>query len=356
MPPVITSAVASPLEVSTTRSTTIPSAHNTREPGVGDGIEVLHEHGAGIALVLTGGERRTSVRDQFHRAAGEGAHPDAGTLDVLEHRHGTAVPLGGSPDPFDQAAVAVVVAVAEVEAGDIEAGRHHLVDHFGGTAGRSQGGDDLGLARHRRSRYRWCRRFLGCADAGGRPPPRLRDAKTRLGSLDAGRRQALAQAVATHVITTCRAAGFEVLVVTGAPEVSAWCEALAIPVVADPGHGLDGAAEAGIAAAGSACGRWCTATCPCSPPPTSPMLPGVPELGPRCLAPSRDGGTNLIASTGGFPFRYGPGSFARHLGAAPDRSPQVMVTVGLAVEIDTPADLAAASAHARGGWMRGFLS
>lgn len=184
----------------------------------------------------------------------------------------------------------------------------------------------------------------------------FRDAKTRLDSLDAGRRQALARTVATHVVTTCRAAGFEVLVVTGAGEVTAWCSDLAIRVVADPGRGLDAAAGAGIAAAGA--GLWAVVhgDLPLLAATDLAAAAAHAGTGATVLAPSRDGGTNLIAASGGFPFRYGPGSFARHLSAVADRSPRVIVTVGLAVEIDTPADLAAAAAHPEGGWMRGFLS
>ena len=76
--------------------------------------------------------------------------------------------------------------------------------------------------------------------------------------------------------------------------------------------------------------------------------------GTKVLAPSRDGGTNLIAGLGAFSFRYGPGSFARHMAKAPGS--RVVVTTGLAVDIDTPADLTATLAHPEGAWLKRFLT
>lgn len=182
------------------------------------------------------------------------------------------------------------------------------------------------------------------------------DAKSRLDPIPPARRAALARAVADHVITTVRAAGVEVAVVTGSDEVAAWCADRRVARVADPGGGLNAAAATGVAAAGS--GAWGVLHG------DLPLLTGhdvaaavaAGSAGSTVLTPSRDGGTNLIVGTGTFPFRYGPGSFARHLAAAADRAPLVLVTVGLAVEIDTPADLTAAAAHPAGAWIRPFLS
>jgi len=62
------------------------------------------------------------------------------------------------------------------------------------------------------------------------------------------------------------------------------------------------------------------------------------------LAPDRAGtGTNamLVAPVGAIPYRYGPGSFEAHAGSAHDAglSLRVIRTLGLAFDMDTPADL-----------------
>ena len=63
------------------------------------------------------------------------------------------------------------------------------------------------------------------------------------------------------------------------------------------------------------------------------------------IAPDRHGaGTNAIALTdaSGFPFAFGPESFKRHREAAPKA--RIVERPGLGLDIDTPADLAAAMA------------
>ena len=59
---------------------------------------------------------------------------------------------------------------------------------------------------------------------------------------------------------------------------------------------------------------------------------------PAVLAPSRDGGTSLFCGSGPMRFSYGPGSFPRHLARAPDAA--IVSRPGLALDLDTPADLA----------------
>jgi len=57
------------------------------------------------------------------------------------------------------------------------------------------------------------------------------------------------------------------------------------------------------------------------------------------LVPSQDGGTNLIASEGPFPFAYGPGSFHRHFASVPRAT--IISTAELSIDIDSPTQLAA---------------
>ena len=75
-------------------------------------------------------------------------------------------------------------------------------------------------------------------------------------------------------------------------------------------------------------------------------LPAISAAGETvAIAPDRHGaGTNAIALTdaSGFPFAFGPESFKRHREAAPKA--RIVERPGLGLDIDTPADLAAAMA------------
>ena len=187
----------------------------------------------------------------------------------------------------------------------------------------------------------------------------LRDfgsAKSRLAEdLHPEVRARVAAAIAERVAAACTAAGFSVVVVTAAPDVIEWCHLRDLRVIADPGTGLDGATSAAIA---TTTGPWLVVHGDL-PLITSGDLAGIDDLvaeGRVVLAPSRDGGTNVIAASGEFRFAYGPGSFARHLAAAAHRHPLVLVRPGLAVELDTPTDLAATLRRADGRWLAAFLS
>jgi 2-phospho-L-lactate/phosphoenolpyruvate guanylyltransferase len=181
-------------------------------------------------------------------------------------------------------------------------------------------------------------------------------AKTRLAAeMSATDRARIAAAVAARVVAACRTAGWDSLVVSSAADVILWSEALKVRVVPDPGSGLDAAATAGIAIAPA--GPWAVIHGDL-PLITATDLDGIAAAaeGAVVLAPSRDGGTNLVAASGPFEFSYGPASFSRHLARVAARSPRVIIRVGLAVELDTPADLAAARAHPEGRWLSYFLS
>lgn len=180
--------------------------------------------------------------------------------------------------------------------------------------------------------------------------------KTRLATrLDPGTRGRLTAAVASRVAAACTGAGWEVLVVSSDLQVTSWCRDRDLIRLPDPGGGLDAAAASAVAAI---VGTWAIVHGDL-PLLTSSDLAGVAEAvdeGATVLAPSRDGGTNLLAGSGDFPFAYGTGSFARHLARASRRSPRILMRTGLAVELDTPADLAAARRHDEGQWLARFLS
>lgn len=181
-------------------------------------------------------------------------------------------------------------------------------------------------------------------------------AKTRLESaLSAGVRSRLAAAVAGRVVSACREAGWRVTVVSSAADVSTWCQQEGIERLPDPGGGLDAAALAAVAAAGDDPWSLVHGDLPLLTAGDLAGIPGRVASGQVVLAPSRDGGTNLIAATGPFRFAYGPGSFARHVARA-GRPIGVLVRPGLAVELDTPSDLASVRLHPDGRWVERFLS
>jgi 2-phospho-L-lactate guanylyltransferase len=183
------------------------------------------------------------------------------------------------------------------------------------------------------------------------------DAKGRLASaLDPGRRAALMQQAALRVIRAAAGAGAAVAVATPDPEVAAWADRHGADAVAEPpGGGLDGAAAAAVGSAVDAGVTWCIAhgDLPLlGPTDLEAML--EPAAAATVLAPSHNGGTNLIAGRRPMRFSYGPGSFRRHLAAAPDPI-LIHVAVATAVDLDTPGDLAAAARLSGGEWLASYL-
>jgi 2-phospho-L-lactate guanylyltransferase len=179
-------------------------------------------------------------------------------------------------------------------------------------------------------------------------------AKERLG-LAPDQRAAFAAATATIVATACEGAGLDLAVVTADDAVARWAADRGATVVPDPGRGLDDAAAAGVAAA---VGRPWVVIHGDLPLLTADDLAAPVEAlgsGTAVLAPSRDGGTNLLGSTSTITFRYGPASFARHLAAVGGARHLIVVRTGTAVEVDTVPDLVAAASLPGGGWLRRFL-
>jgi 2-phospho-L-lactate guanylyltransferase len=160
--------------------------------------------------------------------------------------------------------------------------------------------------------------------------------------------------MAGRVAGAWRAAGHAVLVVAGDDDVARWARERDLEVIPEPpGGGLDGSAAAGVAVALARNIPWTVVHADLPLFDTGDASAVAGAIGPDrvVLAPSRDGGTNLIAATSDFEFSYGPGSFVRHLWAARHRERVVVVRSGTAVEIDTADDLVAASAHVRGRWL-----
>lgn len=170
-------------------------------------------------------------------------------------------------------------------------------------------------------------------------PVRSLEGMSRLGDrLDVRQRSKLTQALTLRTATACERAGADVAVVTADAAVSAWATDHDIEVLVDPGHDLDAAARTAVA---EAQGRtWLVVHG------DLPLLThrDVAAVLTRCgpvpvLAPSHNGGTSVVAATAdSFPFRYGPGSFQRHLAAVAGRA-AVVTRPGLALDLDRSPDL-----------------
>jgi 2-phospho-L-lactate guanylyltransferase len=185
------------------------------------------------------------------------------------------------------------------------------------------------------------------------------EGKERLaGVLAQPQRSRLSRIVAASVVAACRDGGGAVAVVTGSPEVRRWAAAMDVESINEPaGGGLDGAATAAAVAAVRRGAAFAVvhADLPLLTPADVAAVIGALRPGGVVLAPSRDGGTNVLAATEPLRFSYGPGSFRRHLAEAAPRSPVVIVRPGLCIDLDGPDDAAAVAARPEGAWIGTLL-
>jgi 2-phospho-L-lactate guanylyltransferase len=149
---------------------------------------------------------------------------------------------------------------------------------------------------------------------------------------------------ATRVVAA--AAPLTVVVVTAAPEVRSWAEALGLDVVDDPGGGLDAAADAGRARVRSL-GLVRAVIAHADLPRAESLLPLARDDDREIVALvpcHRNDGTNVCSVPAATPFRfaYGPGSFRRHVAEAQRAGAAVRVVrrADLAFDVDVPSDLA----------------
>ena len=175
-------------------------------------------------------------------------------------------------------------------------------------------------------------------------------AKGRLTSaLDDADRRALVRRMAEQVLRA--AAPLPVAVVCDDPEVADWARSQGAIVLWEPGRGLNGAVQSGVAQlAGLGVRRVVVAHADL---PLARDLAGLVGFGGGTLVPDRrDDGTNVIVlPTGsGFRFSYGPGSFSRHLaeGRRLGLEVQVLREPSLSYDVDWPSDLPAAGGLAPG--------
>lgn len=174
------------------------------------------------------------------------------------------------------------------------------------------------------------------------PVKAFSDAKLRLApALSPGRRARLARAMATKVVES--AAGLPVAVVCDDQEVARWARDLGALVIWEPGQGLNGAVQHGVARlAGDGAEAVVVAA---GDLPLATDLRWVFEFDGITIVPDRHGdGTNVICVPAGcgFTFSYGPGSFKRHVDEAiKTGSPlRVIEDTPLAWDVDVPDDLA----------------
>ncbi len=181
-------------------------------------------------------------------------------------------------------------------------------------------------------------------------------AKARLAPLlDPPARARLGKAVAAHTAQAVAAAGAEPVLVTGDAGVARWARRQGLGAVRESGPGLDAAAASAVAAAAGRPWLVLHADLPLVTADDVRAVLDRLDAGAVVLAPSRDGGTTALAAPEPrFPFAYGPASFHRHLRAAAGRA-AVVVRLGLALDLDHPADLVAARAHPAGAWLGAVL-
>ncbi len=166
-------------------------------------------------------------------------------------------------------------------------------------------------------------------------------AKRRLGgSLSDTERIALVRSMAERVVRA--AAPLPVGVVCDDPDVAEWAAALGATVMWEPGRGLNGAVQAGVAHFARAGVHTVTVAHG-----DLPRAKGIGSLAPFdgvTLIPDRfDDGTNVLRLPAGcdFQFAYGPGSFRRHRAEATrlGLAVRVLRIPSLAYDVDWPADV-----------------
>jgi 2-phospho-L-lactate guanylyltransferase len=165
-------------------------------------------------------------------------------------------------------------------------------------------------------------------------PIRDFDGMTRLASaLPPEKRSDLSRALADLALEAVDGTSMTPLVLTSDASVAAWAAAHRVRVAADSGGGLSASVTAAVAE--HALPRWLVMHVDL-PLVTSDALQNLASAADEYLhaiAPSVDGGTNVIAGSGAFRFAYGPASFHRHLSRVPEAA--VVTDPALVIEIDT---------------------
>lgn len=155
--------------------------------------------------------------------------------------------------------------------------------------------------------------------------------------LSVSERRELARSIAQHVSGIVSAYG-SVICVTRDAEVAEWAARAGFSVVTDPGSGLNDACAIGVTGVES---RWAVlhADLPYLSHDDVRAALGAVAGDNVVLAPTHDGGTSFVSGADSrFRFSYGVGSFHRHLAHA-GRHVAIVMRKGLALDLDTSADL-----------------
>jgi 2-phospho-L-lactate guanylyltransferase len=173
------------------------------------------------------------------------------------------------------------------------------------------------------------------------PVKAFASAKARLAaSLDPPRRAELAKQMADHVLAA--AFPLPVAVVCDDAEVAEWARARTAIVLSEPGRGLNGAVEAGVAKLARAGASEVLVAHA-----DLPLAHGLAHLagfdGVTLVPDRREDGTNVLClpADSGFRFSYGQGSFARHCAEARRLGLPLRVArePDLAWDVDLPSDI-----------------
>jgi len=175
-------------------------------------------------------------------------------------------------------------------------------------------------------------------------------AKARLApTLDPERRATLARAMAERVLAA--AAPLPVAVVCDDDDVARWAAGHGAMVLGEPGRGLNGAVQTGVARLGAA-----GATEVLVVHGDLPLAEGIVSLaghpGITLVPDRREDGTPVVCvpPSAGFRFSYGPGSFQRHVAEARRLGfdPRIARAPALRADVDEPADLPLSSSLWKG--------
>jgi 2-phospho-L-lactate guanylyltransferase len=163
---------------------------------------------------------------------------------------------------------------------------------------------------------------------------------TRLAPVfDAEVRGELGRRLASVAVTAAAKAGCQPVIVSADEVVIDWAASVGVAVALDAGDSLSSA----VARASESLDHWMVlhADLPLVSADALRLVLSASVTSGFAIAPSLDGGTNVIAGSGPFRFSFGPDSFMRHLAWQP--SAVVVVDPRLALELDTPSHAAALS-------------
>jgi 2-phospho-L-lactate guanylyltransferase len=183
------------------------------------------------------------------------------------------------------------------------------------------------------------------------------DGNTRLaGALDPAERRVLGWGLAERAVEAAKAANADaVVILAGTAEVRDWALGMDLPVLDDPGGGLDRAAAAAISRAVDSNSSWVILHSDLPLVTGEALAPVVAAASDgSVIAPSYDGGTSALGGSGSQRFSYGPASFCAHLSREP--TARVIVDYRLAIDVDTRRDLEVAARLPEGSWLQPFLS